>query len=68
MRAALTRHLFDTQGHTTTSTQVDLLSTIRSNPMDPNPAAALCALWWILPLGIIGALFIHLITPPDNNK
>ena len=36
--------------------------------MNPDPAAALCALWWIIPLGIIAALFIHLITPPDENK
>ena len=36
--------------------------------MNPDPAAAICTLWWIIPLGIIGALFIRLATPPDKNK
>jgi hypothetical protein len=35
--------------------------------MDPNPAGLLCTLWWIVPLGIIGAILIHLATPPGDN-
>jgi hypothetical protein len=36
--------------------------------MEPNPIGALAALWWIIPLGILGAIFIQLATPPDDHK